>query len=178
MVSHSTKEKGVDLNQYKTYAWVKPGDEEYHITYDKKEAIPFIIDLSDEELKKKGFQKSENPDVVFLVDTQVEERVAYGRISSENAGFGVGGSMYYGGYYGSGYYGAYSGGYISPMTGTQTVETEFLQGMLFVELYDAKSKKLLWRGWAEDQITNKTDINKTIRKAVSKIFGHLPTTIK
>jgi hypothetical protein len=70
--------------------------------------------------------------------------------------------MYYGGYYGTGYYG-----------GNQTVETEFQQGLLFVEMYDATTKKLIWRGWAESQITNKTNMDKVVTNAVKEIFKRL-----
>jgi hypothetical protein len=178
IVSHSDKDKDADMKQYKTYAWTKPGDEEYHVTYDKKEAIGFIIDLSNVELKNKGFiHQPENPDAVFLVDTSLEDRIAYGRTSPyANQGFGVGAPMYYGGSYG-GFYGGVYGGF-APISGGPMVETEFQQGLLFVEMYDAKTKKLVWRGWAEDQITNKTNLDRDIRKAVSKIFGHLPVTHK
>ena len=170
ITSNSKKTNDVDLKKYKTFAWVKPGDEKYHKTYDKKEAIGYILELSEEALKQKGFIKNpENPDAVFLVDTKLEDRVAYSNTSTPyyNQGFGIGGPMYYGGYYGGGYYG-----------GSQTVETEFQQGLLFVEMYDAKTKKLVWRGWAESQITNKTNINKLVSKAVNKIFMRLPVKHK
>lgn len=170
ITSNSKKTDDADLKKYKTFAWVKPGDEKYHKTYDKKEAIGYILELSDEALKQKGFVKNpENPDAVFLVDTKLEDRVAYSNTSTPyyNQGFGIGGPMYYGGYYGGGYYG-----------GSTTVETEFQQGLLFVEMYDAKTKKLVWRGWAESQITNKTNLNKLVSKAVQKIFTRLPVKHK
>jgi hypothetical protein len=170
ITSNSKKTDDADLKKYKTFAWVKPGDEKYHKTYDKKEAIGYILELSEEALKQKGFIKNpENPDAVFLVDTKLEDRVAYSNTSTPyyNQGFGIGGPMYYGGYYGGGYYG-----------GSTTVETEFQQGLLFVEMYDAKTKKLVWRGWAESQITNKTNINKLVSKAVNKIFMRLPVKHK
>jgi hypothetical protein len=169
VTSRSAKTKDVDLKKYKTYSWVKPGDEKYHVTYDKKEAIGYIIELSERALKDKGFEKkAENPDAVFLIDTSLEDRVAY---STQSPVYhqGPGGPMY-GGFYG-GYYGGYYGV-------TRTVETEFEQGLLFVEMYDATTKELLWRGWAESPITNKTNINRVVNKAVQKIFKRLPVTHK
>lgn len=170
ITSQSSTTKGVDLKKYKTFAWVKPGDEKYHKTYDKKEAIGYILELSDEALKQKGFIKNpENPDAIFLVDTRLEDRVAYSNTSTPyyNQGFGIGGPMYYGGYYGGGYYG-----------GSTTVETEFQQGLLYVEMYDAKTKKLVWRGWAESQITNQSNMDKVVTTAVKKIFTRLPVKHK
>jgi hypothetical protein len=168
--SHAVKEKGTDLRKYKTYTWSKPGDEQYQITYDKKEAIGFILQLADEELKQKGFLKTtENPDAIFIVDTKLEERVAYTKMPGANDGFGAGVPVYSGGSYGG-----FSVGYYGPVQSSQTVEREFLQGSILLEMYDSKTNKLLWRSWTEEQITNTTDLNKAIRKTVKNSLVNCP----
>lgn len=168
--SHSVKEKGTDLRKYKTYTWSKPGDEKYQITYDKKEAIGFILQLTDEELKKKGFVKTaENPDAIFIVDTKLEERVAHTKMSGPNDGFGAGVPISTGGYYG-GFYTSYYG----PVQSSQTVDREFLEGSILLEMYDRETNQLIWRSWTKEQITNNTDLNKAIRKTVKKLVGQLP----
>lgn len=168
--SHAVKEKGVDLNKYKTYSWAKPGDEKYQITYDKKEAIGFIIQLTDVELKNKGFTKTiEQPDAIFIVDTKLEEQVAYTKMPGPNDGFGAGVPVYTGGSYGG-----FSMGYYGPVQSSQTVEHDFLEGSILLEMYDSKTNQLLWRSWTKEQITNNTDINKAIRKTVKKLVSSLP----
>jgi hypothetical protein len=168
--SHAVKEKGADLKQYKSYTWAKPGDAEYQVTYDKKEAIGFIIQLADEELKKKGFNKTaEQPDAIFIVDTKLEEHVAYTKMPGPNDGFGAGVPVYSGGTYGG-----FSVGYYGPVQSSQTVEREFLEGSILLEMYDSKTNKLLWRSWTKEQITNNTDINKAIRKTVRRLVGQMP----
>jgi hypothetical protein len=168
--SHAVKEKGTDFKKYKTYTWAKPGDEKYQITYDKKEAIGFILQLTDEELKKKGFIKTaENPDAIFIVDTRLEERVAYTKMPGPNDGFGTAVPIATGGYYG-GFY----GGYYGPVQSNQTVERDFLEGSVLLEMYDRETNQLLWRSWTKEQITNNTDINKAIRKTVKKLVSELP----
>jgi hypothetical protein len=166
IVSHSYKSKGVDLKQYKSFAWAKPGNEEYQVQYDKKENIPFIISLSNEELKKKGFVLDiEKPDAVFITDTKIEQRIAYNQSPQVSVGFGIGGPGYY-------------GGFSAPVAGGQITEQHYTQGMLFIEMYDAKTQKLLWRGWAEEQISYKIDLEADIRKAVKDIFIRLPVKHK
>ncbi|MFN3841494.1 MAG: DUF4136 domain-containing protein [Cyclobacteriaceae bacterium] len=168
--SHAVTEKGADLKKYKTYTWAKPGDEKYHITYDKKEAIGFIIQLTDEELKKKGFFKTnENPDAIFIADTRLEERVAHARMMEANDGFGAGVPISTGAYYGG-----FSVSYYGPVQYNQTVDIEFLEGSILLEMYDRETNKLIWRGWTKKQINNNTDINKAIRKTVKKLVGKLP----
>ena len=172
--SHAVKEKGADLRQYKSYIWAKPGDEKYQITYDKKEAIGYIIQLADEELKDKGFAKTaDHPDAIFIVDTRLEERVAYTKMPGPNDGFGAAVPVSTGGYYG----GFYTG-YYGPVQSSQTVEREFLQGSILLEMYDSKTNELLWRSWTSEQITNNTDINKAIRKTVRKLVGQMPVRHK
>lgn len=166
IITKSYKAKGVDLKQFKTFAWAKPGNEEYQKSYDKKQNIPFIITLTNEELKKKGFKlDNENPQAIFIADTKIEERVAYNQSPQVSVGFGFGGPGYY-------------GGFAAPVAGGQITEQHFTQGMLFIEMYDIKTQKLLWRGWAEEKITFKNDIEADIRKAVKDIFIRLPVKHK
>ncbi|MFN8691260.1 MAG: DUF4136 domain-containing protein, partial [Cyclobacteriaceae bacterium] len=76
--TYSSKSKGVDLKKYKTYAWVKPGDEQHESRADDKQYAALILQLANDELQKKGLVlDTEKPDAVFLFDTRVEDRVAY-----------------------------------------------------------------------------------------------------
>ena len=61
-------------------------------------------------------------------------------------------------------------------TGTATTtETEYTVGTLVVDIFDGKSKSLLWRGIAQDEISDKTDKNiKKLGKASDKMFKDFP----
>ena len=166
LVTRSYKAKGVDLKEYKTVAWVKPGDEEYQVEFDKKKYNDLILELSTAELKKKGFVfDNEQPDAVFLFDTRIEDRVSYSQTPQVSMGFGFGGPGYY-------------GGFSAPVAGGNLVEKQYKQGMLFIEMYDTKTEKLLWRGWAEEELSYKNDIEADIRKAIKDIFIRLPVKHK
>jgi hypothetical protein len=57
---------------------------------------------------------------------------------------------------------------------TTTVNT-YKVGTLVVDLFDANSKKLIWRGSASDTLSDKSDNNiKNLDKGVQKMFQHFP----
>src|SRR5258708_5369096 len=57
---------------------------------------------------------------------------------------------------------------------TTTVET-YKVGTLVIDLFDANSKKLIWRGSSSDTLSDKSDKNiKTLDKGVKKMFDHFP----
>ena len=57
---------------------------------------------------------------------------------------------------------------------TTTIDT-YRVGTLVVDLFDAGTKKLVWRGSASDTLSDKSDKNiKTLDKAVQKMFDHFP----
>jgi hypothetical protein len=160
--SHGTKSKGVDLKKYKTYAWVKPANAEDDVRKDDKLYGNLILQLCNDELSKKGFVlNAENPDAVFIFDTHVEDRVSYSQTPQVNVGVGFGGPGYY-------------GGFSAPVAGGEFVQHNYQQGMLFIEMYDTKTQKLLWKGWAEEKITYQNDIEADLRTAVKHIFIRLP----
>ncbi len=61
-------------------------------------------------------------------------------------------------------------------TGTATTtESEYTVGTLVVDIFDAKGKSLLWRGVAQDELSDKTDKNiKKLGKASEKLFKDFP----
>jgi hypothetical protein len=59
-------------------------------------------------------------------------------------------------------------------TATTTVN-EYTVGTLVVDIFDAKSKSLMWRGSAQDEISDKTEKNvKKLGKASDKMFKDFP----
>jgi hypothetical protein len=57
---------------------------------------------------------------------------------------------------------------------TTTVDT-YKVGTLVVDLFDANSKKLIWRGSSSDTLSDKSDKNiKNLDKGVQKMFDHFP----
>lgn len=164
--SSSVKTKGVDLKKYKTYAWVKPSNPDDESRKDDKLYGKLILDLCNEELTKKGFTlDTENPDAVFIFDTRVEDRVSYSTTPQVSVGVGFGGPGYY-------------GGFAAPVAGGDLVQHNYQEGMMFIEMYDTKTQRLLWKGRASKKITYESDIESDIRTATKHIFMRLPVKHK
>jgi hypothetical protein len=61
---------------------------------------------------------------------------------------------------------------------TTTVDN-YKVGTLVVDLFDANSKKLIWRGSSSDTLSSKSDKNiKELDKGVEKMFDHFPPSEK
>jgi hypothetical protein len=61
---------------------------------------------------------------------------------------------------------------------TTTVEN-YQVGTLVVDLFDAKTKKIIWRGSSSDTLSDKSDKNiKNLDKGVEKMFSHFPPGAK
>jgi hypothetical protein len=61
-------------------------------------------------------------------------------------------------------------------TGTATTtESEYTVGTLVVDIFDTKGENLLWRGIAQDELSDKPDKNiKKLAKASDKLFKDFP----
>jgi len=166
MQTYSYKAKGVDLDSYKTYAWVNL---EHFVDENKegeKRYARYILDLANAELLKKGFVLDvENPDAVFQFDTQIENKVKYNQSPTVSVGVGFGGPGYY------------VGGAM-PVSGGQITQFNYEEGVLTVEMLEPKTGKLVWRGWAQEEISFETDMESDLKMAVRNIFMKLPVKHK
>ena len=77
------------------------------------------------------------------------------------------------------FYDGFGGGWrwrgFGGMSEATTTEQDYREGTLVVDLYDAKTKQLIWRGSAEDTLSNKADKNeKNLDKGVAKMFKKFP----
>jgi hypothetical protein len=80
-------------------------------------------------------------------------------------------TFYSGGYGGYGWRGGWGGG----MGSATTTVHEYRVGTLVVDIFDAKSKALLFRGIAQDELSDKPDKNvKKLAKASDKLFKDFP----
>jgi hypothetical protein len=160
------------LEKYKTYAWIAPGDTTLNTRRDDKKYAGFIENSANKVLQSKGMKiDNQNPDVVFMFDTHIDETVEYRqRASNSNAGFGFGGYSY--GYNGGGGY--YYSGSANPMAGLESSHIIVEEGTLSYSMYDRKASKLIWRGSAVKTLNAKTNIEATIKKATGFIFAKLP----
>jgi hypothetical protein len=149
----SDYDKNADFSKYKSFS-IKKGTEA---------PTPFaqerIIAAVKNELKARGMSESDNPDIFVYTHAKVstEKRV-------DVTNFGYGGYPGWGGWGGS--------------WGTSTaMVTDVPMGTLIVDIVDAKSTALVWRGIGSDTLlTNPTPekSEKRINKGVAKLFTKYP----
>jgi hypothetical protein len=67
------------------------------------------------------------------------------------------------------------GGFGGGFGESETTEQDYKDGTLVLDMFDAKTKQLIWRGSAEDTLSNKTEKNeKNLDKGVAKMLKDFP----
>ena len=76
----------------------------------------------------------------------------------------------------SGGYGGYGwGGWGGGMSSSTTTVSEYTVGTLVVDIFDARTKKLVFRGTASDEVSDKQEKNaKKVAKAIKRMFKNFP----
>ena len=167
----SDYDQRVNFNEYKTYAFYKPGIDKAEISdLDKKRILRAI----DAEMSAKGFTKSENPAVLVSIFTKAKERVD---VYQNNwgwggfGGFGFGG-FGWGGFGGWGWGGPWGGGFGNSVS-TRT------EGTLYIDIIDKANKQLVWQGQGTASlVTGNVDKREArIQEIVSEIMQVYPPEI-
>lgn len=119
-----------------------------------------VLDEFTQALTEKGWKSVDaNPDAVVLLHGATEKQKSLN-------------TFYSGGYGGYGYRGW---GGMGGMGTATTTTSEFLVGTLVVDIYDAKTKSLMFRGTATDELSDKPEKNqKKLQKASDKMFKDFP----
>jgi hypothetical protein len=135
-----------DFSQFHTYAWGSGNANQVQNSILAQVAQQDI----DTALQGKGLQKvqeSANPDLLVTASGGMKQQTSYTAMGMRGFGGGT-----------------------ATITPQQNVE-----GTLIVDLYSAKSQSLLWRGIAQDTLSNNGDKNqKLVGKAVEKMFKKYP----
>ena len=138
--------KSQDFSQYHTYTWASNNANQIQNSILAQQAQSDI----NTAMQGKGLQmvqESQNPDVILLASGGMQQQTSYSAWGMRGIGGGMGG--------------------ITPQ--------QNVVGTLIVDLYDAKSKSLLWRGIAQNTLsTNGSKNSQMVTKAVQKMFKQYP----
>jgi hypothetical protein len=147
-------DREADFSKYKTFA-VKIGTSWNNQISEKR-----VTDEIAQTLSEKGWKQVDaNPDALVLLHGATEKQKSLN-------------TFYSGGYGGYGYRGW---GGMGGMGTATTTTSEYTVATLVVDIFDAKSKALLFRGAAEDEISDKAEKNiKKVEKASNKMFKDFP----
>ena len=111
-------------------------------------------------MQRKGFTKSENPDLLVSIFTKTNENINIYQNNMMGWGYGWGWHPWY---WGSGF-----------NTVNRTSE-----GTLYIDLIDAEGKELVWQGMGTAALAEKVDKKQErINEIVSEILEKYPPEIK
>lgn len=143
----SDYESATDFSKYKTFAFYKTGIDKAPISDIDKRRIMRSIET---ELQTKGIQLTENPDLLVSIFTKAREQVDV-----------------YQPHWTPYYYNPYQTANISKYT----------EGTLFIDIIDAKDKKLIWQGIGSGALTKSSKPEKreeNIQVFVKEILVKFP----
>lgn len=155
---NSDFDKTADFSKFKTFAFYKNGIDKVEISdLDKKRILRSI----ENQMLKKGFTKSENPDLLVNFFTKERQQVD---VNQFNTGWGYG--------WGFGWNPWMFGG-------NHTAINSYSEGTLFIDLIDAKQKEMIWQGDGQGNLTQKSnDKDGLIDEFVTKILAQYPPVLK
>ncbi|RZN82261.1 MAG: DUF4136 domain-containing protein [Winogradskyella sp.] len=157
----SDYDKETQFNDYKTFAFFKPGIDKAEISdLDKRR----ILKAVETELMAKGMTKSENPDMLVSIFTKSNQRVDIYNNAWGLNGWGWGGFNRWG--WGPGWGAGFGGNQVSTRT----------EGILFVDFIDANKKQLIWQGSGTGYLATKNIEKKEarIKEFVSEMMTKYP----
>ncbi len=147
---------GTDFSKYKTYRWVQHPDS---LKLDQL-TLTQLGAAFDAELSKKGLQKStgDSSDLVFVYQIATQEEKT---LTAFTSGWGAGPGWRYGG----------------GMATTTATTSTITNGAIALDMYDAASKKMIWRGVATKTIdpgAKPDKRRKNMAKAAEKMLKNYP----
>ena len=153
---YSDYDKKVDFAQYKTYAYYKNGIDKAEISdLDKKRILRAI----DEVMTTKGFAKSETADMLISINAKSEQNV---NVNNFNGGWGWG--------FGWGW---------DPFWGGNTMVSTSTDGILTIDIIDAKLKELIWQGEGSGYLTKNVEKkDENVKEFVTHILAQYPPVKK
>jgi len=170
---YAVSNKPLTTQNYHTYAWIPEGQSKSTNIYNNDIATDRIVDAASKELENRGLKlDNANPDILVRYSAVVENQVKY-----------YNEPIYYQppyrlsprvGYYRGRAYRYYS--YFDPMPiylGYEARKIKIKEGSIIIDLIDRKTKKVIWRGWAEGEVTNPENAINEIPIVVANIFKKL-----
>jgi len=150
-------DRRADFSQYKTYSWEK-------VHTQNSLWVDRIKDAVNSALTAKGWTQVESGGNIAVMAMEITKEHQTLNTYYDNFGGGWGWRGW-----------RWGGGLGDGFGESTTTEETYRVGTLVVDLFDATTKKLIWRGSAIDTLSNKPDKNiKNLDKGVEKMFERFP----
>ena len=161
----SDYDRSADFGTYQTWNFMEDAGPDYE-GYESL-FTQYMLEAITIEMEKRGYSKSDNPDLLVDFNAFVQEQTKVTQRSSAPP-MGMGG--YYG-YRGSAY-GAWGGyGY-----GTETHVSQYKEGTFNIDIVDAKQMQLVWEAVGVGRITDKVreNLKSTVMEGVPNFYALYP----
>jgi hypothetical protein len=147
-------DKTVDFSKYKTFAWVDTEDSLQQMSPLMHSRLKNAIEHQFGSSGITQVKPDQSPDFYITYHTDAKDEVHY---NTTNYGYGYGRGWYRGGALGS----------------STTTATTYTKGTLIIDLWDAKTKNLIWRGVSTATVPENPEkgaklIDSTIAKLAKK----------
>jgi len=162
----SDYDRAANFGAYNTYNFVEgagPDYEGYESLFTK-----FVIQAVTIEMEKRGYTKSDNPDLLVNFGARLDEKIDVTTSPAMTGGYygyrGRGGGAY--GYSGWGGYGY----------ATETNVSQYTEGTYNIDIIDNKRRQLVWEAVGIGRITDKKrkNLEETVRTGVPLYFSGYP----
>ena len=151
-----------DFDKAANFAAIKTFQAKIATSWNNEISEKRVLDEITQALTEKGWKSVDaNPDALVLLHGATEKQKSLNTFYSGTGGYGGYGYRGWGGMGGMG-------------TATTTT-SEYIVGTLVVDIFDAKTKGLMFRGTATDELSDKPEKNaKKLQKASDKMFKDFP----
>ena len=168
----TNKTASVDLSKYETFAYLPMlKDSADQSTYNY-EAETRFMDQIGEEMRKLGYTIDvDNPDLLvhaqaqFQQEEDLQSEPVYSNYNYYNYGYAPSFNYPY-------YYSGYTG--VNNVVGYDLEEVEYGQGTMVVDLIDAKTNNIVWRGTAKDEAFSVDAVQNNLSTYADQIFDDYP----
>ncbi|MEP7109689.1 MAG: DUF4136 domain-containing protein [Ferruginibacter sp.] len=161
--AHVEKDDAVNFNNYKTFSWLDENDHSSGIKKNSLQETSLKQAVNAELAKANWREEKNNPDVILKHDVLVEKKIRENNNPVYSQSFT------------RRFYNPYSRRfsyiyYPSQFVGYDSDKHESREGTLTISMIDAKTDKVVWQGWATDEVHNKNLTSKEIQGSVKNIF--------
>ncbi len=148
-------EPGLDISRYHTYSWSAP--DALPVPDPRLSENPFYKDhiegAVEKQLATRGFSMaSASPDLLVHYHAVIDRRIDVSRINREGLDC------------------------VGPDCPPEVFEYE--AGTLVIDVVDAKTNRVIWRGWAQDTVegvlNNEDRLARQIEQGVTRMFARFP----
>jgi hypothetical protein len=160
----SDHDRSADFGSYHTYNFIEgagPENSSYQSFFSQ-----YMIDAITIEMEKRGYTKSDNPDLLVNFNAILQDKTKVRTTSSP--------AMHGGGYYG--YRGASYGAWGGYGYGTETHVSQYTEGTFNIDLVDAKKHQLVWEAVGVGKVTEKAlaNLEEGVKRGVPNYFSLYP----